>query len=277
MNLLPWILVAGLALALVLLLRSRQGGDRYPLAVDRLTAEVEAGAEVARSATEDPAEVVSLRLALSHGWRPLARGGEDAGEEAMQGLIRYTREVVIPSLEEALQGGGDARTLVESALDALADLEFYGRERPARAVTTENLAALVQEVSREFTRDTGIPVKFRGPDSALPVSVVAEDLRDALYLLLQNAGRYGGGQTIEVVAEAEGEGVRLQVRDRGPGFSLEALDRAFLPFWSSESDALGLGLPHARRVLEEQGAQLRIRNREEGGAEAEIRLRRGRS
>jgi C4-dicarboxylate-specific signal transduction histidine kinase len=60
--------------------------------------------------------------------------------------------------------------------------------------------------------------------------------------------------------------------DRGPGFSQDALVRAFDPFWSSEGDALGLGLPHARRLLAAQGALLSVANRAGGGGEATITL-----
>jgi two-component system sensor histidine kinase PilS (NtrC family) len=68
--------------------------------------------------------------------------------------------------------------------------------------------------------------------------------------------------------------VRLRVRDRGPGFSREALERGFDPFWTGDADALGLGLTQARRIIESQGGTVTLQNPEEGGAEVVILLKR---
>ncbi|NIR79685.1 MAG: two-component sensor histidine kinase, partial [Gemmatimonadetes bacterium] len=48
----------------------------------------------------------------------------------------------------------------------------------------------------------------------------------------------------------EGDRAKIIVRDRGEGFSEEAFARAFDPFYSTSDEGLGLGLPHARKVIE---------------------------
>jgi len=71
-------------------------------------------------------------------------------------------------------------------------------------------------------------------------------------------------------AGEEGGRVHLTVRDRGEGFSEEAFARAFDPFYSTSTEGLGLGLPHARKVIEGMGGQIALRNVPDGGAEVEI-------
>ena len=237
----------------------RRWTNPHPEAIERLTAEVEEGVKLGDSGPGDPPEVLSLRLALGRGWRPVSQSGDDPGEQALHGLFRFVGERVLPPLSSAL-ADGDFRPRVEDAANALRDLAFFARAERTEKERTANLSDLVQSVTREFTVDTGVPVRFTGPSAAVPVSLRPEGFKDAVYLVLANAGRFGGGQTIDVIAEDDERDVRLRVRDRGPGFTREALDQAFEPFWSSDSDALGLGLTHAQRVVESQGGRIRLEN-----------------
>jgi signal transduction histidine kinase len=93
---------------------------------------------------------------------------------------------------------------------------------------------------------------------------------DALYLVLHNAGRFGQGGTVDLTVSRNGGRSKITVRDRGSGFSEEAFRRAFDPFYSTSEEGLGLGLPHARRVVESMGGTIELRNVPDGGAEVEI-------
>jgi len=92
----------------------------------------------------------------------------------------------------------------------------------------------------------------------------------ALYLVLHNAARFGGGQTVDVTVSGNGGRATITVRDRGRGFGEEAFRRAFDPFYSTSDDGLGLGLPHARKVVEGMGGRIELRNVPDGGAEVEL-------
>jgi signal transduction histidine kinase len=93
---------------------------------------------------------------------------------------------------------------------------------------------------------------------------------DALYLVLHNAARFGEGGTIDLsVDQADGR-ARIVIRDRGQGFTEEAFQRAFDPFYSTSDEGLGLGLPHARKVVEGMGGRIELRNVPDGGAEVEM-------
>lgn len=198
---------------------------------------------------------------------------ERATDAALRGLSRYLRHAVVEPLEAGLHGGEESGVR-EDARDALRDLAFYAREVPEGTPTRENLATVIQEVAREYTLATGASVKCSSPERPVRAPVSREAFKDALFLLLDNAGRFGGGKTVEVQVTEEEE-LRIRIRDRGPGFGPEGLRRAFDPFWTTEPDALGLGLPHARRLLRSQGASIEAGDREGGGGEVTVTLPRG--
>lgn len=251
MEALGWILAAIFAVVALFLAIRRRPAAAANVATER-GAPVGAGSGPGRSEDET--------------W---AGGADEA--EVLGELARYLENSVTVPLEEGLRKGG-LEGAAEDAVDALRDLIVFGRARRPGSRSRENLVGVLQAVTREYTLDTGTPVKLSAPEAAVNVMMEAEPFKDALYLLLANAGRFGGGETIEVVVETRGTQAEVGVRDRGPGFSGEALFSAFRPFWSSESDALGLGLPHAKRLIEGQGGTLRVGNRPERGAEAIVSI-----
>jgi len=76
---------------------------------------------------------------------------------------------------------------------------------------------------------------------------------------------------VEVRLEREGESVVATVADRGPGFSSEALEHLFEPFFSTR-DSTGLGLAVSHGIVREHGGEIRAQSRPGGGAEVEVRL-----
>ncbi len=202
------------------------------------------------------------------------KAAERATDATLRGVSRYLRHAVVEPLDAGLHGG-EASGVREDARDALRDLAYYARQVPEDTPTRENLATVIQEVAREYTLATGASVKCSSPDRPVRAPVAREAFKDALFLLLDNAGRFGGGKTVEVQVTEEAEKLRIRIRDRGSGFGPEGLRTAFDPFWTTEPDALGLGLPHARRLLRSQGASIEVGDREGGGGEVTVTLPRG--
>jgi signal transduction histidine kinase len=101
-------------------------------------------------------------------------------------------------------------------------------------------------------------------------------LRRALTNLVDNALKYGRDVTVEV-ADSPGH-ISIRVCDRGPGIPAEHLERVTYPFYRVESSrnretgGAGLGLAIAKDIVEGQGGELLLENREGGGLCATIRL-----
>lgn len=213
-----------------------------------------------------------LRAALEDGWAPREAERLRALEEAVGRMGAFLDR----NVREPLRGAGpdadagELRERIERALGNLQDLEFFLQETGGER-QGQNVSSLVQQVTREFAQDQEVLVRLRmsGPVRA---EVVGPAFMDALYLLLHNAARFGDGAPVEVTVEDVDPHARIVIRDQGPGFSEEALKRAFDPFYSTTPDGLGLGLPHARRTLEAMGGEVELRNQPDGGAEVEVRL-----
>lgn len=70
------------------------------------------------------------------------------------------------------------------------------------------------------------------------------------------------GQTVAINARREGETLVIAITDAGRGFKAAELSKAFLPFFSTKAQNLGLGLPLARRTLNAHGGKIDIRSSE---------------
>jgi signal transduction histidine kinase len=66
-------------------------------------------------------------------------------------------------------------------------------------------------------------------------------------------GERGLHVTTELIAS---EAVRVAVRDSGPGFSEENLQRLFAPFYTTKPDGMGMGLSICRSIIEGHGGRL---------------------
>lgn len=68
------------------------------------------------------------------------------------------------------------------------------------------------------------------------------------------------------------DAAELTVLDDGPGFTREMLAAAFEPLVTGRESGVGLGLPLVHRICERHGGEVRVGNREEGGAVVTLRL-----
>jgi signal transduction histidine kinase len=100
-------------------------------------------------------------------------------------------------------------------------------------------------------------------DEALAVRVLGN--------LFENAVRHAGTGTVAVSATRDGDRVRIEVRDRGPGVPDADLERLFEPFFradrsrSRRTGGEGLGLMIVRRAVATHGGDVRAENAEGGG------------
>lgn len=147
-------------------------------------------------------------------------------------------------------------------------------EAPALTTLHAFLGDLVEHWRR--TRTAG-RLEYR-PDEDLPDLHIISDvgLKQMIDNILDNAFEAAPGQAMLLRAFAEDDQLVLCVRDRGPGFLPEMLERLGKPYQSSKGrPGGGLGLFLALNVTRSFGGHLQARNlgaEEGGGAEVEIRL-----
>ncbi len=200
---------------------------------------------------------------------PEGSGPDEACHLALSRIGGYLRENVDAPLAAAFKDRRlSLRKAAEQAVAAVDDLHFF-LEAPSDEIGEEDLLDIAKEAVRDFEADWDLSVMVSAKGS-VPVHVNSEALLDALYLILHNSTVFGEGKGVVVTVSADDEWGRVLVQDDGPGFTAEALSRAYDPFYTTSKDGLGLGLSHARRAVELQAGRIHLRNRTEGGAEVEI-------
>lgn len=106
-------------------------------------------------------------------------------------------------------------------------------------------------------------------------------LHQAVENLVRNAVDFSpAGGLVRVAVREEPERVTVAVSDEGPGIPDFALGRLFERFYSlgrpdTGRKSTGLGLNFVREVAKAHGGTIRVGNRPEGGAQAELTLPRG--
>lgn len=247
----------------------KEGRAEGDARIRALVAAVERGREP--DGAEPGSAEADLHAALRQGWAPRSVEREAALREAIGRVSTFLENQVRAPLDGVSDGASAAelRERIDRAVGAIGDLNFFvGEMSEVREGT--NLSSLAQQVSREFAADQAVGVRLLLGSNTVRAVVNPTALMDALYLVLHNAGRFGGGTTVDLTVEEADRRARIVVRDRGAGFSEEAFARAFDPFYSTSDEGLGLGLPHVRKVVEEMGGEVSISNVPDGGAEVEL-------
>ena len=148
-----------------------------------------------------------------------------------------------------------------------------GSPRPAVEEVLAMLAphAAAQGFALDLEADTDLPAVRYDRDALVQVLV---NLVDNSLKFARDAER----RRIGIALRADGLGVRLTVRDHGPGVPEADLRRIFEPFYRGEREltrrtkGTGIGLTLARGLIARMGGALRAVNAEGGGLLVEIRL-----
>lgn len=94
-----------------------------------------------------------------------------------------------------------------------------------------------------------------------PLPLDARLLKQALFNLLVNARQAmpGGGEIFVQAGCRNGEAF-VHITDTGPGIPAEEMEAIFRPYFSTKPGGTGLGLPTARRIVQEHGGTIRVQS-----------------
>lgn len=149
----------------------------------------------------------------------------------------------------------------------------FGRlpEGPAAPV---DIPELLEELAR-----TTLPSSMRPHltfDPATPSLLGHYDpLRRAFSNIIRNAVEACDGQgEIEIAAGPDGArpGVRVEIRDHGPGIPPEIRERIFDPYTTAKAGGTGLGLALAKQTVDLHGGAIEVADTPGGGATFYVRL-----
>jgi len=120
----------------------------------------------------------------------------------------------------------------------------------------------------------GVDLMIEGPVEAAPARIDPVAFEGAVKALTRNAVEAIDGQgsvAVRLEALLEG-GLRLSVRDSGPGMDRDLAARAVEPFFTTREGAAGLGLSQAYAFARQSGGVLSIDGQPGQGAEVSITL-----
>lgn len=178
---------------------------------------------------------------------------------------KFSDEARGQMLERAMQNAQHLRRLTD-ALAELAKLDNPDFEAQPEPIAIGELADDVVQRFVASAQDAGITLEIDYPDG-LPLAAVDAGLVErALSNLLDNALRVtppGGRVVVRVLPD--GEDVRLEVADTGPGVSPEDQPRVFERFFQTslareQRGSSGLGLAIVKRVAELHGGKAGLRS-----------------
>ena len=181
----------------------------------------------------------------------------------------------LPALEQALLTKS-VKTIVDQ-VDAMKrlvnDFRDYAR-LPAAELMSIDLNALVLEVMQLYDHAAAIPILVELDPAAPLIRGDAQQLRQVMHNLLQNAQDAQEAQpatrpaqvTLMTKYSSASQRVRLLVRDHGAGFPDHILKRAFEPYVTTKAKGTGLGLAVVKKIADEHGARIDISNRLADGA-----------
>jgi len=222
---------------------------------------------------------ITLALLLGAGIYSLRSRGRADRDRVWAGMARESAHQLgtplsslrgwLELLEERDVGDGARETaqLMRADIERL-DRVAHRFERIGRPPRREpvDVAALVAGVGDYFrarvpTLARAVRIETHTPGEPVMIAGDAVLLEWALEALVKNAvdALGGRGGVIELSAEPLENGARVRVSDDGPGIPREMRSRIFDAGFSTKKGGWGIGLPLARRIIEEwHGGTLRV-------------------
>ncbi len=201
--------------------------------------------------------------------RFLASASHDL-RQPIHALSLFTGSLLMRPMDE--RTGAIARQIdhavnsLASQLDALLDISRLDAGVIESSISTVDLPTLMNQLGEEF--------RPQAESKSLRLAVVCERnllirtdpllFQRVLRNLLSNAIKYTNSGMVELRAQREGGGVRVSVRDTGPGIPSAEHARIFEEFYQLQnperdrSKGLGLGLAIVRRLTELLGVEVHL-------------------
>ncbi|MFL5403936.1 MAG: sensor histidine kinase [Gemmatimonadales bacterium] len=180
----------------------------------------------------------------------------------------------------ARSGASDQREAIDVLMAESDRLEQLAREFTEFGRLPQGPAAPVDftELLEELAR-TCLPSTMTARvnlDPSTPVLLGHYDpLRRAFSNLLRNAAEAceERGELEITAAPDNGGGVRIEIRDHGPGVPADMASRIFDPYYTGKAGGTGLGLALVKQTIEMHGGTITLTDTPGGGATFQVRMK----
>jgi PAS domain S-box-containing protein len=259
------------SVALTPIIGGRQLG--HLCVIHDLTAEREAEESVRR---------MQARLAHHERIAALGRVAAQVAHEVknpLAGLLLYSMH-----LRKKLAGrvGDDELQLADRIVETINHLantvnQIMNFARPVsldlRETDLNEVVMKVLQLLEPQLASAGIETQTELQDGGLRARLDESALRSALTNLILNAlqATVGGGRLSVKTGRVESS-LRVEIEDTGVGMTEEQLRNVFEAFYTTKSQGLGLGMPYAKKVVEQHGGRVSVESRAGEGTTVRIYL-----
>lgn len=191
---------------------------------------------------------------------------------AIRGVVEVIQTRFAPESSER-KVLGDLLTRVDGLDHLVGDLLVYARPAPPVFRRAHILGLVADTIALLSNDPVTTPIRFEVSGEDAELWVDSGQLSRTLLNLLTNAAqamRYQG--VVRIAGQRAGRRYRLTVTDAGPGMPADVRERCLEPFFTTKTRGTGLGLPIAKRVVDEHGGSLTISSVVGVGTEVTIEL-----
>ncbi|MEO1450634.1 MAG: ATP-binding protein [Bacteroidota bacterium] len=118
-------------------------------------------------------------------------------------------------------------------------------------------------------KQAGVSLDITLPPTPLFIKLDPDLMEQVFINLIRNGIEVQHNQEsagIKIMTGVEGNKLRIQVADQGPGIDTEEIGRIFIPFYTTKENGSGIGLSLSRQILSLHGGRITVRNHPQGGA-----------
>jgi signal transduction histidine kinase len=254
----------------------------------RLELEIKQHAEELEARVEErTAELVEThkRLVTQERIAALGRAAAQVAHEVknpLAGLLLYSLQLK----SKAANFSESEAYLVDKIVDTINHLNrrvehILGFARPlsltAHAGNLNQIINDILELLRSPVIDNKIEVCLSLDEQAASWMIDESSIRGALMNLIVNAiEAMPEGGTLSIISKWTEERLQLEITDTGQGISEDKIKKIFEPFYTTKEQGLGLGMPYAKKILEEHGGSISLDSKSGEGTTIRMTLPAGR-
>lgn len=137
---------------------------------------------------------------------------------------------------------------------------------PQPAKQPVRMGSLLESI-QQLTAANGIDFSWSVYPTQLILNADKTMVEQLLINLLKNAHEACSGlseEKIELKAEMVGDKVEITVSDNGQGISPEAIDKIFIPFYSTKANGSGIGLSLCRQIVARHKGKISVQSDKSG-------------
>jgi len=172
-------------------------------------------------------------------------------------------EMSPPNLAEAKEALGCVVRDVDRAKDIVGRMRDHIKKTPPRREPFDLNEAVNEVIGmvRSAIAKNGIAVNTQLMDGLVPVQGDRVQLQQVVMNLILNAVEAMGSveaaaRELLISTAQDHTGVRVAVRDSGPGIDPTYLERVFEAFYTTKSSGMGMGLSVCRSIIDAHGGRL---------------------